>query len=102
MAPHNLDICLCNIRHDITTGVIKLAPRRLCGIPLLSVLGGELTEFRGISRNGHVFCISSVSLPYGGTEKLEAGGYGEVVELGCYRCGGDEEEGWGAHGGRRQ
>lgn len=99
MASQNLAVLLGKVRNDVGLFVGKLSLCRLRRVPLLTVLGDELTELFGVVGEGLVSLVAKVSVVDGGAKVLESGGLRQAVELGRDGARGQEtKEGGLVHG----
>lgn len=97
VAPQELSILLGNVGNDVAGAIVELAAVGLGSIPLLTVLGNELTELALVVEDVAVGGVRvDVALGGAGTKVLEAGGDGEVVELGGDAGSGEDD---GENGG---
>ena len=102
VAAEELAVLAGNVGHDVAVGVVEVAARGLERIPLLSVLGHELAPLGLVVDDAAVLLVAVDGLLTGfGTEVLETGGTGKVVQLaGDHGRGGESrEDGLGVHFG---
>lgn len=88
VAPQDLAVGSSNVGNNIGIGVGKGPSTRLDVGPLLAILWDELANFCLVVDDVHVARVAAVAIVEAGTEVLEAGGDGEVVQLGRGRGAG--------------